>query len=328
MVTIIRLFKVLVYFVVIYSPFAANVYAWGPLGHLSICDAAWRSSQVEIQKQLSATAKRMGYKTFAESCLWPDKIRKQKRYSWSGPLHYMNLRRGDTVIGSSPCNGSTGYSEKDRPQCVMSAIAYYQQRWLTPTLSIEERDEALLFMSHFVGDIHQPLHVSYADDRGGTQRQVIFNGKLTSLHRLWDGDILYCGTRASWRTLGKQLYRQHKQYSLEGRSSPEDWASESFALTRSVYAGLPKTLSADYCKQFHPVAMTRLALASVRLSTLLNKKLNTELNTTLNAKVLSETPTDSLSQSAGEAEADEVQSAPNLTSKFSDLWKLILTLLP
>ena len=272
-----RLFKVLVYFVAIYSLFSAKVYAWGPLGHLSICDAAWRNSQPEIQKQLSAAAKRMGYRTFAESCLWPDKIRHKKRYAWSGPLHYMNLRRGDTRVDPHACNGGAGYSNQDRPRCVMSAIVYYQQRWLRSALSVRERDQALLLMSHFVGDIHQPLHVAYADDRGGTQRQVIFNGKLTSLHRIWDSDILYCGTRASWRTLGKQLYRQREQYRIEGDSSPTDWARESFALTRRVYADLPAIFSDSYCKQFHPVAMTRLALASVRLTALLNEKSDSRL---------------------------------------------------
>ncbi len=287
--------------------FSHAVFAWGPLGHKAICDASWRASQQVIQDELKNAAKRLGYKTFAESCLWPDQVRRQKKYAWSRPLHYMNVSRRNNNLGDDPCNDK----HLSKPRCVLSAITYYHKRWLDTSLSREERDEALLLMSHFVADIHQPLHVAYAEDRGGTRKQVVFGGKLMSLHSLWDSDILYCGTRASWRTLGKQLYREQVNYKNSSLYS-NDWASESFALTRRIYTGANKKLPDKYCEQFHSVAVTRLVLASVRLTGLLNSTDNSEIER----------------KSSGEGEADEVQFAPNLTSKFSALWKLILTLLP
>jgi hypothetical protein len=204
----------------------------------------------------------------------------------------------------------------------MSAINYYHSQWLDLSLPVSERDEALLFLSHFVGDIHQPMHVSYASDRGGTQKRVIFEGKLMSLHSLWDSDILYCGTRASWKTLGKQLYRQHKQYSGNEIYNPHLWADESFTITQRIYANFSKQLPDHYCSQFHGVAETRLVLASQRLARLLN---GVQLSTSPN---LSEHSSDEIRHSSGGEDGDKVQSAPNLISKFSDLWKLILTLLP
>lgn len=295
------------------------LYVWGALGHQAICDATWRASHQDMRKELSAAAKRMGYKTFAGACLWADKIRNKKAYAWSKPLHYMNTKRHDKTVERSACQPV--FDRKLR--CVLSAIAYYHRRWRDKSKTQKERDQALLMMSHFVGDLHQPLHVAYADDLGGNRKRVVFQGKLTSLHGLWDSDILYCGTRASWRNLGKQLYRQHRRYQQESQSLKYDlmqasqgdfaflqqWANESFAVTQRIYEDKRKRLPEGYCQQFYPVAITQLTLASIRLAALLDGRHIT-------------------GNHSGDNAGDKVQSATNLTSKFSDLWKSTLTLQP
>ena len=53
-----------------------------------------------------------------------------------------------------------------------------------------ERTEALKFLIHFVGDIHQPLHVSHARDRGGNDIKVEFFHDRTNLHRMWDSGLI------------------------------------------------------------------------------------------------------------------------------------------
>lgn len=279
--------------------------AWGPLGHKAVCDAAWRSVGPAIQEELARAARRMGYKSYAAACLWPDEIRQQKSYAWVKPLHYMNLPRGARSIAGHSCG-----KRAQSPKCVLAAIYHYHSRWQESDLSQAQRDRALLFFSHFVGDIHQPLHVSYRDDRGGTRQNITFKGKLMSLHSLWDSDILYCGTRAGWRDLAKQLHRHHKRYSADSLGRVEDWADESFALTQAIYEGLQTQLPSIYCEQYHPIAINRLELASVRLAHLLK------------AQFLDEQPP------SGEPGADKVQSAPNLIERLRALWKSILTLLP
>lgn len=254
---------------------------------------------------LAAAAKRMGFRTYAESCLWADTIRNQKQYSWTKPLHYMNVSRQHKQVAQGNClAGSRSRSlAKQAPRCVSQAVQYFHARWQDAHLSQIQRDEALLFMSHFVVDLHQPLHVGYEDDRGGTRTQVIFAGKLMSLHSLWDSEILYCGSNASWRTLGKQLYRQ-ADYGVQ-QGGIDQWADESLALTRVIYDKLEQRLGDAYCERFHPLAMTRLALASSRLASLLS-----------NAPF------------GGAPSSDKVQSAPTLIERISALWKSILILLP
>lgn len=286
-------------------------FSWGPLGHKAICDSAWRASRDDVKSLLAETAKRMGFNTYAESCVWADKVRSNNRYNWLKPLHYMNITKGDTSVSLDYCENKN----RNKPTCVLTAIEYFYAQWRDSSLSQAKRDEALLLFSHFTADIHQPLHVAYKDDRGGTRRNVIFEGKLMSLHSLWDGDILYCGIKTNWRNLGKKLLRSHRRYRQEQSDSSLKWAEESFALTRLIYVNLSQRLESNYCDDFHPLAMVRLELASLRLTRLLNASNSTSV---MSSKVNGDTA------DSGGKEGDAVQSAPNLINRLIALWKSIL----
>ncbi|MFT5419480.1 MAG: hypothetical protein ACI9D5_000220 [Candidatus Endobugula sp.] len=277
----------------------ANIaHAWGPLGHRVVCDIAWRSSSAVIKKRLSSAAKRMAYRTFAESCVWADHIKSQTQYDYLKPLHYMNLSKTATTAASADC------LSQQSPQCVVSAIEHFSLQLGNTALPQRDRDKALLLVGHFVADVHQPLHVSYRDDRGGTRRKVLFAGKSVSLHRLWDSELLYCrklsGKKPSWRLLGSYLFtqqglHQHKDF-YQQRDKPASseemsvvaWADESFAITRQLYASLKsKRLPANYCAQYYPIAMQRLQLAGQRLAALLTVALvdcRTQAKSTATAK--------------------------------------------
>lgn len=255
---------------------ANTAYGWGTLGHQVVCDIAWRSSAPAIQRQLSDAAKRMGYNTFAESCTWADTIKSQARYDALKPLHYMNVARHQHNVASADCIGVRP------PQCVLTAIDYYFQQMKSPVLSQKERDKALLLLGHFVADIHQPLHVSYSDDRGGTRKKIIFQHKSLSLHQLWDRQLLYCqnvnGKRLAWRYLGKHLFSSLTEEQKNASQSTLEWAQESFAITQEIYQDFvgdtqkKKQLADSYCSRYHPVAMNQLQKAGVRLANMLSAK--------------------------------------------------------
>lgn len=269
---------------VVFLLISSQLMAWSSLGHQAVCDIAWRDSSPAIKKILSASAKRMGYHTFAESCVWADHIKSNERYDKLKPLHYVNVPRAATSVASSSCLSSS-YSSK-QPQCILSGITYYFEQLTNTSNRQDDRDKDLLLLGHFVGDVHQPLHVSYQDDRGGTRKYVVFEGKPLSLHRLWDSEIVTCSLSSrkerSWRHLGRTLYakrsavEENTELLVESASSPsiastvQLWADESLDLTRNIYSrNLSKRLSPNYCKQYSTVAQQRLLLAGLRLSTLL-----------------------------------------------------------
>lgn len=244
-----------------------NAYAWGPLGHQVICDIAWRQSSSNIRTLLAQIAKRQGYNTFAESCVWADHVRGQSDYKWLAPLHYVNVPRSAELSSQATC---LRHPEKSQPKCVLTAIPYFSQHY-RDTVSRKEKDEAILLIGHFVGDLHQPLHVSYADDRGGTRKKVIFEGKVLSLHQLWDTQIVTCNYQGGWRQLGAVLSKKAEPVNHE--SDILDWADESLIMTRQIYQNLSRRLPDSYCQQYHSMVLDRLALAGGRLASLLSSML-------------------------------------------------------
>jgi hypothetical protein len=156
-----------------------------------------------------------------------------------------------------------------------------------------ERDEALKWVVHLVGDIHQPLHAADNGDHGGNLVPVVLEGVHTrgreNLHRAWDNDLVQLALHARNRqqpppdidALAAEASNLAQQV---GQGSPDSWARESNNLARNVayhYAGfacnsLPAgvvVLDAAYLDDAELVVRERLLLAGARLAALLNRAL-------------------------------------------------------
>src|SRR5690606_36239731 len=98
----------------------------------------------------------------------------------------------------------------------------------------EQKAEALKSLIHFVGDVHQPLHVSFARDRGGNDVKVTFLGRETNLHRVWDTGLI--GTRGlPWPVYMEALSGRITvdQRAAWAETDPGVWATESYQLAVS-----------------------------------------------------------------------------------------------
>ncbi|WOK93479.1 endonuclease 2 [Canna indica] len=86
------------------------------------------------------------------------------------------------------CHDTTGEQER----CVVAAISNYTTQLLSYGDSSNEYNltESLMFLAHFIGDIHQPLHAGFEEDRGGNSILVNWYQTRTNLHHIWDSDIL------------------------------------------------------------------------------------------------------------------------------------------
>ena len=252
-----------------------SVAAWGPSGHRIVCHIAWHSLSDPLQQQTASAAKRMGFQNFADSCVWADHIRFYPQFDSLKVLHYVNVpKSADSVDRRRDCHNT------EKPGCVLTAITDYRQRWKNPALSQQQRDQALLLLSHFIGDVHQPMHVAYQFDRGGNRRIVTWmNNKSLSLHRLWDTAIIGCNNKNSWQKIAHQLLsdispQQRQQWgtiAINQENTIDQWANESLALTRKIYRELEQSWQpADYCQRFTPVAQQRLQMAGIRLAALIN----------------------------------------------------------
>ena len=145
----------------------------------------------------------------------------------------------------------------------------------SPDAPRNEKRIALRFIAHLVGDIHQPLHARFAEDRGGNNVEVRFNGRKETLHSLWDSALVELeeGTAAEIAARLDKGVIEDKHW--QG-GTPQRWALESLAIVRAqVYRlSVPSEISVDYIERARRVIRTRLAQSGARLAWLLNETLN------------------------------------------------------
>lgn len=268
-------------------------FALAKLGHQVVCQLAFEHlSQTkqdkvtallnEIPKTHQQLINRYNYKkenkpiTFANACTWADAIKRLEAFKTYNTWHYMNAPRSQSKINANDCNKN----------CLPQAILKHQ-KMLTQTQSNKgwQQTQALLFLGHWLGDIHQPLHISFSDDLGGNKVKFShFDTKCGNLHRYWDECILYKGkqNKAKWLDLLRKKWRQHSQPNWQTEQVWQ-WADESFQLARKPsfnYCQLnsqgscqkPKNkikLPAGYLIQYQPIMEQRLLLAAQRLTRIL-----------------------------------------------------------
>src|SRR5690606_8224127 len=135
------------------------------------------------------------------------------------------------------------------------------------TLPAARRAEALKFLIHFVGDLHQPLHCGYGDDKGGNTYQVNVAGEGSNLHRVWDYSVL----ASSGRDRAGHLAALSATAPPDpGPFDPVRWAEESCRVVASDgFYPRRRRLDTAYFERYRPIAETRMRLAAARLAALL-----------------------------------------------------------
>ena len=170
--------------------FGPRAWAWGDYGHrttAAIAEAELSiSARAEIARLLGA-APQLGTPTcplasLADASVWPDCVRHLKpRFSFADHWPYIDVSIcGPFII--TPANCPDG-------DCVTAQVDCLSRVLADRSRPQRERLEALAFLTHFVGDLHQPLHVGENDDRGGNDVAATFDGMSgprLNLHGLWD----------------------------------------------------------------------------------------------------------------------------------------------
>ena len=240
-------------------------FAWGGEGHRIVCAIAWEELKAPVRFKVEDILHIRSQEQFAETCNYADEYREGHRETAS--WHYVNVPEGATEVNvDRDC--------RSKKSCVVEQIGE-DLKTLRSKASKEDKAFALKFLAHFVGDIHQPLHVSYAADSGGNAIKGRFFGKSTDLHAVWDAGIIE-NAHKPWLTIAHDLRRKvtpSKRHVWIG-SIPLLWANESLAITldpATQYVGVHHfDLGADYEKPELPIVYDRLSGAGVRLGNLLN----------------------------------------------------------
>lgn len=249
--------------------FASVAFGWGRDGHAVISEIAHRELSPEVRERVTEI---LGGKHMAEVGSWADEVRRDPLYRWSAPLHYSNIPPGEPAFvfeRHSPPEG-----------CAVSAIKRFSAELVDPALTDVQRREALKFLIHFVGDIHQPLHAGFAHDRGGNDIAVELLGRPFNLHAVWDSGLMRAAEVGPWPAYADRLHSRITDHQRGAWSDldPEVWTTESYQLAVTFAYAIPENgkLDEDYVQRNIPIVDARLSIAGVRLALLLNELLGGE----------------------------------------------------
>jgi hypothetical protein len=240
---------------------AAPAFAWGKNGHRIIGAIAEHNLSGEARARV---AQILGNETFDEASTWADDMRSDPDPFWrktSTPWHFV------TVAGH---DYDTAPSEGD----ALTALENFQKILVRRDATMKDRQMALRFIIHLVGDLHQPLHVGKGTDKGGNEVQVTFFGRQTNLHSVWDTELVE-QEQLSFTEYSERLIRHMTNEDIIAWSDPQprDWIAESAEIRDQIYPTDPK-LSYDYVYRWKPTVERRLQQGGVRLAAYLNALLH------------------------------------------------------
>lgn len=250
--------------------------AWGGEGHQIVALIAEEHLTPEVKTAVKDLLDG-GNISDAEVASWADEVRRERRET-SG-WHYVNIPH-DAEGFDRGRDGRDGDN-------VIDAIERQAKVLADRTQPREKRVEALKFVVHFVGDLHQPLHCADRNgDKGGNGQLVFFLDRRgsVSLHSVWDGAILreLIGKRRI-SDIGQSFHNmiEVKQKAEWSKGSAEQWANESHRVAvERVYTGVTEgtvpRLGKEYVQQHAPVVAEQLMMGGVRLASVLNRALAAE----------------------------------------------------
>jgi hypothetical protein len=294
----------------------SNAFAWGREGHRIVCRIAFLSLSEEDQKEVERLTK--AYKTppdsdlkiegYPDACIFPDVARSKavdakKKGDTASPWlhfepfnnwHFFNVDRSAKKIPETACHND----------CVVFAIEKHSHDLRTKT-DDQDRAEALIFLGHWVGDIHQPLHISFEKDQGGNLIQPVTGGfypipqipdkpdATLNLHSVWDSGII----RKDLSNGDVYAFADMLRATITGAqrtawltSRPLQWAQESYDITTlpdlkycrrtscdsgcEALAAQGRVLTKDYQDEFADDVELRLMQAGTRLASLIQNALH------------------------------------------------------
>jgi len=260
-------------------------FAWGEDGHVIVS----RIAEAYLCPSAKAKIKELlDNRSIADPrlCAWADLIRSSgvlnRKYKNNDKWHYINIELKEKAETFKP---------DDSGDHVVGAVEKFQKVLMDKTASKEDRKEALLFIIHFIGDLHQPLHCCHRDEDRGGNLQLIksFCGSTEprlNLHWIWDTHLLKAEkgeiTREDFATrLLAEISEDQKTEWRKG--SITDWVWDSHCVAaRTVYRltggdDLPargeqavELTDDNYAKANRPIVREQLKKGGVRLAKVLN----------------------------------------------------------
>ncbi len=246
---------------VAFSLASESAAAWGNTGHRVTGEIAMQHLSEDAR---TAIENILGVEDLAEASTWADFMRSSSDVFWTdfaSPFHYVTIPvgKGYREVGAPP--------EGD----AITAMGTFTKTLRSEAATLGEKQLALRFLVHIIGDLHQPLHAGNGTDRGGNDYDVTFFGTATNLHTVWDTAIIE-HEGLSFSELATWLNRRITQEQITEWSQidPTVWVGEGTAIRDRIYPDGDRELRWRYVFEHRGTVHLRLSQAGVRMALYLN----------------------------------------------------------
>lgn len=232
---------------------------WGPTGHRVVGEIAESYLKGKAKREVKRLLKNH---SLAFASTYGDEIKSDKAYDKYYTWHFVNM----------PFEQTYEASEKNPEGDLVTGIETCKTVLLDKNASDEDKIFHLKMLIHLMGDLHQPMHVGLAEDKGGNDFKLQWFYKDSNLHRVWDSDMIedynmgYDELAENADALSKNEIKAIQEGSII------DWVNETHAITKKVYASVEpnENLRYRYSYNHFKTVRSQLQIAGIRLAKVLN----------------------------------------------------------
>jgi len=255
-------------------------YGWGREGHRL---TALVAEQYLTPQTRAEVTRLLGNQSMADVAPWADDYRSS--HPETAPWHFVDI----------PSTASHFDRDRDCPvpakdpasfwhDCITDRILEFEQVLGNTALTDAERAQALRFLIHFIGDIHQPFH-ALGDERGGNGISVSVLGSVycgthhCNLHGVWDDELIEQHGLKEQKFAAMLIDKiQQNHWERFDGGDPVAWAEASHRYAVQALAPNNAILPRDYIETEEKIVDAQLAMGGLRLAHVLNQILGGATN--------------------------------------------------
>jgi hypothetical protein len=255
----IKLFLLLPFFL-FSKTHSEDAFFWGQNGHRATGKIAEQYVTKRAKRKIDKILKGQ---SLAFVSTFADEIKSDRKYREFSPWHYVNMKLDETY----------DTAEKNPKGDLVTAISKCVTILKDKNSSEADQEFYLKMLIHFVGDLHQPMHVGTKEDKGGNDFQVQWFGDGTNLHAVWDTKMIESWNMSYLELADNANILSKKQVESIEKGTVLDWVDEIHEITKEVYSSAKKGENLRYRYSYVNFGIVReqLQRGGIRLAKILNE---------------------------------------------------------
>jgi hypothetical protein len=232
---------------------------WSATGHRVVGKIADTYLKGRAKREIRNLLKR---KSLAFVSTYADEIKSDRRYNEFYTWHYINM----------PLESNYEDSDKNPKGDLVTGINYCKKIIQDKNSNDDDKAFYLKLLIHLIGDLHQPMHIGLAEDKGGNDFKLQWFYEDTNLHSVWDRKMID-SFGMSYNELAENAdILSKEQIKAIQKGSIIDWVNETHVLTRKVYAAIQpdENLRYRYSYKNFETVRSQLQIGGIRLAKVLN----------------------------------------------------------